>query len=330
MPTQTHRQRLEACLSGERPDRVPVAFWRHFPVDDQTSDGLAAATLNFQRTFDLDLVKVTPESSFCLKDWGAQDAWRGATEGTREYTHRVIQHPDDWTRLQPLDPRAGHLGQQLECLRLLVKELSPDTPVIQTIFNPLSQAKNLVGGANLPAHIRRYPEQVHAGLQTIVTTTQRFIEAARETGIDGIFYAVQHAQFGLLSAQEYESFGRAYDLPLLETAGDLWLKMLHLHGSEVMFDLVADYPVNIINWHDQETPPSLSQGQQRFPGAVCGGIQREASMVLGTPAQVAAEAEAAIQATGGRRFVLGTGCVIPITTPYGNLKAARQAAELQI
>ena len=33
----------------------------------------------------------------------------------------------------------------LECLSLLVKELGPDTPVIQTIFNPLSQAKNLAG-----------------------------------------------------------------------------------------------------------------------------------------------------------------------------------------
>jgi uroporphyrinogen decarboxylase len=32
-----HRQRLETCLSGEIPDRMPVALWRHFPVDDQSS-----------------------------------------------------------------------------------------------------------------------------------------------------------------------------------------------------------------------------------------------------------------------------------------------------
>ena len=65
----THRQRLETCLAGEKPDRTPVALWRHFPVDDQTPTGLAAATLKFQQDYDFDLVKVSPPSSFCLKDW---------------------------------------------------------------------------------------------------------------------------------------------------------------------------------------------------------------------------------------------------------------------
>jgi hypothetical protein len=38
-----HRKRLEMSLSGELPDRVPVAFWRHFPEDDQKGETLAAA-----------------------------------------------------------------------------------------------------------------------------------------------------------------------------------------------------------------------------------------------------------------------------------------------
>ena len=47
---RTPRERLEACLSGRLLDRPPVALWRHFPVDDQTPDGLAAATIEFQIT----------------------------------------------------------------------------------------------------------------------------------------------------------------------------------------------------------------------------------------------------------------------------------------
>ncbi|MBM3144322.1 MAG: uroporphyrinogen decarboxylase, partial [Chloroflexi bacterium] len=80
MTALTHRQRLEICLSGEKPDRPPVALWRHFPVDDQTPEGLAAATLNYQRLYDFDFVKITPASSFCLVDWGSRDEWRGAAE----------------------------------------------------------------------------------------------------------------------------------------------------------------------------------------------------------------------------------------------------------
>jgi uroporphyrinogen decarboxylase len=166
-----------------------------------------------------------------------------------------------------------------------------------------------------------------AGLKTIAESTQRFVEAASQIGIAGIFYAVQHAQYGLLTESEYETFGRAYDLPVLEPAGDLWLKMLHLHGEHVMFDCFLDYPVAVINWHDQETWPSLVEAQARFSGVACGGLKRWETMVLGTPERVAAEVKEAILATGGRRFILGTGCVLPIVAPSGNILAARRSVE---
>ncbi len=148
----THRERIQTCLAGEIPDRTPVALWRHFPVDDQSPSNLAAAQIAFQRTFDFDLVKVTPASSFCLRDWGAEDVWLGATEGTRSYTNHVISRPQDWESLRDLDPGAPHLAGQLDCVRLIRQGLGPDVPIIQTIFNPLAQAKNLARG------FRRSPE----------------------------------------------------------------------------------------------------------------------------------------------------------------------------
>ncbi len=323
----THRQRLEACLTNAVPDRVPVALWRHFPVDDQTPEGLAQAALAFQHSFDFDLVKVTPASSFCLKDWGVQDVWQGATEGTRDYTHAVIQRPEDWARLPVLDPEKGHLGRQLECLRLMYKDLGPNTPMIQTIFNPLAQAKHLARKEDLLVHLRHYPEALHEGLKIITETTVRFIEAAKKTGIAGVFYAVQHAQYELLSVEEYNNFGRAYDLQVLEPAESLWLNMLHLHGVDVMFDQFLDYPLQIINWHDRDTWPGLNQGKSLFPGVVCGGLSREKSMVFGAPEDVRNEALDAIQATEGKSFILGTGCVVPIIAPFGNLMAARRSVE---
>jgi uroporphyrinogen decarboxylase len=47
-------------------------------------------------------------------------------------------------------------------------------------------------------------------------------------------------------------------------------------------------------------------------------------MTVGTPDQVESEAREAIAATGGRHFILGTGCVLPITAPFGNIMAARK------
>ena len=288
--------------------------------------GLFSATLGFQRTYDFDLVKVTPSSSYCIKDWGVDDEWRGASEGTRDYTRRAIHNPEDWARLPVLDPNRGRLAEQLNCLRILVKELGPETPVIQTIFNPLSQAKNLVGREELFVHMRRFPDALQEGLKIITTTTSRFIEAIRATGIAGIFFAVQHAQYSLMSEGEYDIFGRRFDFEVLEEAQSMWLRMLHLHGTEVMFDRIQGYPVNILNWHDRETPPSLNQAQARFTGVVCGGISRN-TIVYGTPEQLRAEAMEAIQSTSGQRFILGTGCVTPIIAPYGNILALRQCVE---
>ena len=327
MSAISHRERLETCLSGERPDRVPVALWRHFPVDDQDPEKLASAAYNFQMNYDFDLVKYTPASSFCLKDWGSQDEWRGDSEGTRVYTREVVQHPDEWEKLAVLDPYQGHLGAQLESVKSLVKALGTDTPVIQTVFNPLSQAKNLVGKEQLLTHIRQYPDAILAGLEIISETTLRWVEALLDTGISGVFFATQHAQYGLLSEYEYRTLGRPYDLQVLEPVKDLWLNMLHLHGREVMFDFFLDYPVQVINWHDRETPPSLREAWERYPSVLCGGLRRIETVVLGTPADVVAEAQDAMRQTDGIRFILGTGCVTPIIAPYGNLMAVSQSVE---
>ena len=324
--SHTHRQRIEACLNGDTTDRIPIALWRHFPVDDQTPEGLAAVTTAFQVQYEFDFIKVTPSSSFCLIDWGIRDRWTGNPEGTRDYEKSVIQHPDQWVKLPALNPKTGNLKNQINCLKLLAKEFSPHTPLIQTIFSPLAQAKNLAGRNDLMVHMRTAPDALLTGLEIITQTTIQFIHEAIKTGIDGIFYAIQHAQYSLLSDEEYKIFGRPYDLQILEAAQELWLNVLHLHGENVMFDQILDYPVQVLNWHDRQTSPTLASAQKRYSGVVCGGLRQWESMALGTPQQVRAEALDAIQATYGKKMILGTGCVTPIITPHGNILAAIQAA----
>lgn len=331
----THRERLQACITGDPAlDRPPVALWRHFPVDDQTPETLAAATLHFQRTFDFDLVKVTPASSFCLRDWGVEDEWEGNPEGTRTYTKSLIAKPRDWEKLPILSPDAPHLAAQIAGLRLLRRELGNSTPIIQTIFSPMAQAKNLAGGERLILHMRRNPDAVLKGLEIIAESTRRFILAAMGTGIDGIFYAVQHAQTHLLTVDEFNRFCRPYDFRLLQTTVEMPFNIAHIHGENIHFESVARYPCEIFNWHDRETDWSLGEARKYYARlgtgslspAFCGGIAT-ATIALGTSAQVRAEVADALQQTGSRRHILGTGCVIPVTTPYGNIMAARRSVD---
>ncbi|MBL8079151.1 MAG: hypothetical protein JNM55_14395 [Anaerolineales bacterium] len=323
----THRERIQTTLQGKQPDRTPIALWRHFPVDDQNPETLAAATLNFQQIYDFDLVKVTPASSFAVRDWGVEDKWTGLTEGSREYTKRVIHNPQDWESLTVLDPKTSpHLSAQLTCLRLIRQNLSPDTPLLQTVFSPLAQAKNLAGNETLIAHIRQHPEAVMKGLDTIAKTTRKFIEAAMEIGIDGIFYAIQHAQASLLSLDEYKKFGIANDQHVLEPTNDLWCNMLHLHGKDVYFSLLRLLNFQIVNWHDRETYPTLAEAQDLFKGVMCGGLRQD-TLVYEDQAKVKEEAADAIAQTKGQRFIMGTGCVVPVIASHGNLMTARKSVE---
>jgi uroporphyrinogen decarboxylase len=323
----SHRERLQACLRRQATDQVPVALWRHFPVDDQSPESLAAAHLAFQKSFDFDLLKVTPASSFCLKDWGVQDVWEGNPEGTRRYTTTVISDPDDWRRLPVREPSSPFLAAQLACLRYIRRDVGADTPVLQTVFSPLAQARHLAGETRLLAHLRQYPAEVALGLQTIAASTRLFVEAVGEAGADGIFFAVQHAQAHLLSLAEFDRFGRDFDLPVLAGAQQLWCNMVHAHGEQIYFDALAEYPVHILNWHDRETPPALKDARKQFSGALCAGLSRGA-LVYRTSLEVQKEAADAVHQTGGLGLLLSTGCVVPVIAPYGNLIAARDSVRL--
>ncbi len=326
MSDWSKRKRLEAAIAGEQPDRVPVALWRHWPGDDQNAESLAAAHLQWQRDYDWDLVKVGPASSFSVTGWGLQDRWVGHIEGTREITHQPIQQVEDWQKLTMQDPSEGMPAVQLEALRLVGEGLGEETPYIATVFSPLSQMKYMAGNDRLVSHMRQYPDLFLKALEVITASTILYVEAAKAAGISGIYYAVQHARYPVMSRTEFATFGRPYDLQILDAASDLWLNMLHVHSTDVMFDLVADYPVQIVNWHDRDTAVSLTDGLTQIPGAASGGVSQW-TLHQESPEQTLAEVQDALRQTDGRRLLLSTGCVAMATTPLRNIRALREAVD---
>ncbi len=323
------QDRLTKTIAGEPTDRVPVTLWWHWPGDDQRTADLARSVIEFQKTYDWDFVKVTPASSFCVTDYGLQDEWEGNLEGTRTVTKRVVNRSLDWTELRPLDPLKGALGRQLECLRLVGDGLrNDDAPIIQTVYSPLAQAKFLSGNDLLLRHLRTNPDRVHTGLNAITESTLRFIDALKRYPVAGIYFAVQHASYDVMSEEEYRQFGLPYDLKILEALPDKWwLNILHLHGDTPMFKICSQLPAHAINWHDQETEPDLAQGKLMFNGAVCGGLSRWQHMHHGTPNSIREQARTAMKIAGNRRFILAPGCAAMITTPLSNIRAMREVVE---
>jgi len=220
----TKRERIRAALAGKAVDRVPVAFWRHWPGDDQTAESLAHVALAFQQRYDLDFIKIPVSSTYCVADYGVKHEYLGSLIGDRDYLERVITRVDDWNRIEPLDVTKGNYGQYLQALRLIIEKRDSDTPVIFTIFNPLAMSSYLAGDEILLVHLRRYPDKVEKALKALSETCSNFVKMVIAEGADGIFLSTRWASYELMSEDEYLRFGNLVIWPHLErlqTAGSM-------------------------------------------------------------------------------------------------------------
>jgi uroporphyrinogen decarboxylase len=321
----THRERIETAVAGKRPDKVPAALWRHFPEQDQKAERLAEAHIAFYRTYDPDLLKVTPASGYYGDDWGLRAGYKPNREGVRLISDRPVKKPADWGRLRRLDTSHGVYGREAHAVRLVADAVGRDVHVLETVFSPLSVARTLAGEQATVRYLRENPEALHEGLEIITDVQIAFVRNVLSAGADGVFFSTQMATTDLLTREEYEEFGRPYDLRMLDEAA-AGLIFLHIHGVNVMFDLFDDYPAQIVNWHARETGPAIAEARRRISTCLACGIDAWNTLSRGTPEAVAAQVRDAIEQTGGRGHIVTTGCVTPIDTPEANIRAAIAAA----
>ncbi len=327
MSEMSRRERLEAALSGKPVDRVPVAFWRHWPGDDQGEESLALVTLEFQRLYDLDFIKFPVSSTYTVADYGVKHEFRGSLMGDRAYVEYVIKRVEDWERIEPLDVHKGTYGWHLRSLRRVIEQKESDTPVIVTIFNPLALAFYLAGEQTCLVHMRTHPERVETAIKALTQTCADFGRAVIGEGADGIFLSARFASYEVMSKTEYNRFGRPGDLAVLAAAADGWFNVLHVHGQHPMISQLSDYPAHALNWHDRTAEPGLAKAAQLFGGALMGGVEQYKVLQLGSPEDVVAQVHDAIKQMNGRRLIVTPGCTYPLSVPHANLVAMRRAVE---
>lgn len=304
-------ERVLAALRGEATDRPPYGFWTHLPGIDLDPEQLASATAAFCRRYDQDFVKSMPNGLYCVEDWGAVCDYREIERGgIAKVVEPAVRSPADWAALAPVDVHRGSFGRELDHLRRLVALVRP-VPVLATVFSPLTIAAKLSNGAHRE-HLATDPQRLHRGLETVTEVTCAFARAAIEAGCAGVFFAVQDATMAMLDESAYRSFGEPYDRRVLAAAksAGAWFDVLHMHGENVMFELLSAYDVAALNWHIGETPPSIAA--YRASGGdrpILGGLQRGHLTRSDMPA-IRADIDLALAQTGGRGLLLAPACVI--------------------
>ncbi len=305
-------ERIKAALRGEASDRPPYAFWTHRPDIDLDPDRLAEETAAYCRRLDLDFVKSMPNGFYCVEDWGcALDFSEVARGGVAKVVRPAVSAPGDWRTLTALNPAQGALGRELRHLSQLVQRVGPDVPVLATVFSPLTIANKLSNGAHR-AHLASNPDAVTSGLEIITDTTCEFVRAAVNCGCAGIFFATQDATHQAFDEAAYRRYGVPYDHRVLQaarTAGG-WFNAVHMHGDDVLFDLLKHYPVDALNWHIGETPPSIAD-YRNSGGAlpILGGLQR-GHITNRDLAAAFRDVKQTLAQTQGRGIIIAPACVI--------------------
>ena len=308
----TKIERIKAALRGEVTDRMPYGFWTHMPDIDHDPARLATATAAFSQRLDLDFVKSMPNGFYCVEDWGCEiDFSEIARGGIGKVVRPAVSTPADWAKLGALNPAHGAMGRELDHLAQLVREVGPGAPVLATAFSPLTIANKLSNGAHR-AHLASHPQAVAAGLEMITQVTGDFVRAAIDRGCAGIFFATQDATHQAFDETSYRRIAEPGDRRVLLAARDAggWFNVMHMHGDDVLFDVLKHYPVDALNWHIGETPPAI--GDYRASGGtlpIVGGLQRS-FITSGNLEAVYRDIDLAVAQTQKRGIIIAPACVI--------------------
>jgi Uroporphyrinogen-III decarboxylase len=271
---------------GARLTGAPLfSFWTHFPHDDLHAERLANATIRLQQEFDLDFIKTAPNGMYAVEDYGVQiDFSEVAKGGVARIVATSFQSVEDWSKLPEINIHAGALGRELQSLRL-VRAALPKVPVIFTVFSPMTIAAKLSRG-KIYEHITEGKKTalIHAALTKLSQTVAQYSAAAIDAGADGVFFAHQDTGRHLLAYDNFSEYVAAYDHEALSGARFGRFNILHIHGEQIRFRELLDYPVHAINWHSWETLPSALTGMLSSRKCIVGGIDRRSVTANDIPA----------------------------------------------
>ena len=334
----TREERIRAALQGKEVDRIPCSVWMHYSEVDQDPVSLAEEMVSRNEEFDFDFIKMMPFGAYTTQDWGAK-----IKIYCDKYKEPVIVRPAinelaDYDKIDVLPATYGTWGKTLEVAKHLSKIIPANTPYIQTIFSPMTTLKKLTSN-RLIADMVEHPEEVHKALRAITETTINFVRANIEVGVSGFFFATQCATYDFLTDELYAEFCRPYDLAIIDEYKDkTWFNVVHVHGSNIMFDAVSKYPCNCVNWHDRDTKPSMKEAREKTSKTFLGGIQEVPTIIDGvlsydsilarsTPEEIINHIHEAIDMVDGKGLIIGPGCVCDPKTTNENLHAVRKAVD---
>ena len=286
-------ERVDRVLNGEEVDRPPLSLWYHFGIQHAGGEQFARITLEFFKYYDFDFLKVM------------NDYFYPPPRGLD-----AVKTTEDLKRIAPFDVDQSDWQEQFKALERISAELNGKAYFIDTVFDPWQSIRRNMAGENIEALMENEPQALLDALDIVADNLIAYCKKSLTIGAAGIFMSVWAAS-ELISRDNFLKFVKPPAMKVFKAISGLArMNTAHIHGEDMFFDDVLDFPVNIFNWWDRGPQgPSLQWVKERIPGCVMGGINQKI-VARTTRAFLKNHVREAIEFGGKTRFFLANGCSI--------------------
>lgn len=336
----TQRERVEAVLAHEAPDRVPVvpqafllaARTAGTHIGEINRDGrlLAKSHIACQEKYGYDGVVVDVDDASMAEACGARVVFREDDVAVVDESEPVLTDLKQIRDMVLPDPRtAGRLPEWLLATEELVAAIGSDVFIMgRADQGPFSLACLLRGTTRWMLDlIEADPAEVAEVLVWCREAILRFAVAQRECGAHATSIGDAYAGPNLISPDMYRQHARDHETWLAQRIQREGFPFsLHICGNttSILEDMVATGSAIL----EIDSPVDLSKAADLSAGraVLMGNINPSHPLVFGTPETVRAHVRHAIETTGCRDLLLSSGCAMGRDTPEENMRALVSAA----
>jgi uroporphyrinogen-III decarboxylase len=337
MSSYTGKERIIAAWKGERTDRVPfnVDIGPHYSpvmgykVEDYFGNIDTAIEIQVKSVshYTSDIITV-PQNLF---GWFGLNSCYRFKKRTDEMADGCVKDMEAVEDLEAI-PAAEIQGLELlknSCGR--ISELAPDYASRTAVLGPILDAARLMGLEDWILTTNDHPDLIHKLMRlTTDATKERALEIVNNAALSVAVVADTFASISNISPAIYRDFVYPYEKELFEdlqkaSAGS---KLIGVHICGFIDPIMEDICSLPLDWIELDGPSSLeklfdaSKGNIIIRGNVGGEIFSE-----GTEEQVDEAVKGCIAiASGSNKYVLSTGCQIPLNAPLDQVRNFIDAA----
>lgn len=337
--TLTKKERFSQIMTGHKADRPIVSGWHHFLEHEHTATDLVNVTIAFAKQYDWDWIKINPRATYLAEAFGNQYDYTNYEWVFPSQLKAVIEHSSDLKQVTAVHvDESAPFQEQFEVVKQLRRQLN-DTPLVQTLFSPLTVLMFLAGlmpysDKTMPgsqatidfnAWLVNHRSDIHFALYNIAVTLADYVQRLEHLGVDGLFYATTGtAHPELFTVEQFNEFSRPYDMMVLQAFKKKG-RILHTcgaHGDPVRFN---DYPVEGISWDPDATGnPELSVQLDKVKVA---GVSHHIFESSTDDSLIKKQAKLALAEMKNQPFLLVPNCAVSPNASASALKALRESID---